>query len=559
MQVIKRDGNKENVMFDKITSRIQRLCYSLDKVDAAMIAQKVISGVYNNVTTRELDELAAETAASLSSYHPQYSQIAGRISISNLHKQTGKVFSEVMEKLYKRENKNNKHSPAISEEVFNIIMSNKNELDSAIVYDRDFQYDYFAVQTLQRAYLLKDIKDTILERPQHMLMRVSIGIHGDDIEKAIETYNSMSNLEFTHATPTMYNAGTPFPQMSSCFLTVIEDDSIDGIFETLKKCARISKSAGGIGIAASNIRATGSFISGSGGKSNGIVPMLRVYDTTARYVDQGGGKRKGAFAIYLEPWHADIESFLTLKINTGNHEDRARDLFYGLWIPDLFMKRVKDNLTWSLFCPHECPGLNECWGIDFEILYEQYEKEGKQRKQISAQVLWKQIIDAQIETGTPYMLFKDACNSKSNQKHLGTIKCSNLCTEIIEYSGPGEIAVCNLASIALPKCVKEDLTFDFEKLRRITMMITENLDKVIERNYYPVEEAKTSNMRHRPVGIGVQGLADVFLMMRLPYDSEKAIQLKKAIHGRPNSAHSQRDRHQARQERLDLSKSGILR
>ena len=524
MQVVKRSGKKEDVMFDKITSRIQRLCYGLTKVDAVMIAQKVISGVYNNVTTCELDELAAETAATLSSRHPEYAKLAGRISISNLHKQTNKVFSEVVIKLFERKNSSGNPAPGVSEELHSIVLANKNELDGAIVYDRDYSYDFFASQTLQRAYLLKDIDDKILERPQHMIMRVSIGIHGNNIADVLKTYHAMSNLEFTHATPTMYNAGTPYPQMSSCFLTPIDEDSIDGIFKTLTKCAKISKSAGGVGISVSNIRAQGTFISGSGGKSNGLVPMLRVYDNTARYVDQGGGKRKGAFAIYLEPWHADISDFLMLKINTGNHEDRARDLFYGLWIPDLFMKRVKSASKWSLMCPHECPGLDECWGEKFEALYEKYEREGKVKKVVDSQILWKQIIDTQIETGMPYMLFKDACNSKSNHQHLGTIKCSNLCTEIIEYSSPSEVAVCNLASIALPKFVTNG-KYDFERLKNTTMLITQNLDRIIQRNFYPVEEAKNSNMRHRPIGIGVQGLADVFFMLKYPFDSPEAAQL----------------------------------
>ena len=419
-------------------------------------------------------------------------------------------------------------APLIADDVHEIIQKNAQELDSTIIYDRDFGYDYFGFKTLERSYLLK-LNGQVAERPQHMIMRVAVGIHKDDIASAIETYNLMSERWFTHATPTLFNAGTPKPQMSSCFLLTVKDDSIDGIYDTLKSCAKISQSAGGIGLSIHNIRATGSYIRGTNGTSNGIVPMLRVFNDTARYVDQGGGKRKGSFAIYLEPWHADIYEFLDLRKNTGKEEARARDLFTAMWTPDLFMKRVEENSTWSLFCPNEAPGLADCWGAEFEALYTRYEQEGKARKTIQARELWSAIIDSQIETGNPYMLYKDACNGKSNQQNLGTIKSSNLCTEILEYTSPDEIAVCNLASIALPRFV-EDGKFDHQKLFDITYVITKNLNKIIDRNYYPVAEARNSNMRHRPIGIGVQGLADAFILMRFPFDSPEAIQLNKEIH-----------------------------
>jgi len=531
MYVIKRDGNRESVKFDKVTARVQKLCYGLDPIHVTPInvAMKVIEGIYEGVTTSELDNLAAETAASLTTKHPDYALLASRIAVSNLHKNTNKSFSKTMEALYNYiDPKTGKKAPLIADDVHEIIQKNAQELDSTIIYDRDFGYDYFGFKTLERSYLLK-LNGQVAERPQHMIMRVAVGIHKDDIASAIETYNLMSERWFTHATPTLFNAGTPKPQMSSCFLLTVKDDSIDGIYDTLKSCAKISQSAGGIGLSIHNIRATGSYIRGTNGTSNGIVPMLRVFNDTARYVDQGGGKRKGSFAIYLEPWHADIYEFLDLRKNTGKEEARARDLFTAMWTPDLFMKRVEENSTWSLFCPNEAPGLADCWGAEFEALYTRYEQEGKARKTIQARELWSAIIDSQIETGNPYMLYKDACNGKSNQQNLGTIKSSNLCTEILEYTSPDEIAVCNLASIALPRFV-EDGKFDHQKLFDITYVITKNLNKIIDRNYYPVAEARNSNMRHRPIGIGVQGLADAFILMRFPFDSPEAIQLNKEIH-----------------------------
>lgn len=531
MYVIKRDGNRESVKFDKITARIQKLCYGLDTnhVTAISVAMKVIEGIYEGVSTSELDNLAAETAASLTTKHPDYALLASRIAVSNLHKNTNKSFSKTMETLYNYiDPKTGKKAPLIADDVYDIIVNNAQELDSTIIYDRDFGYDYFGFKTLERSYLLK-INGQVAERPQHMLMRVAVGIHKDDVASAIETYNLMSERWFTHATPTLFNAGTPKPQMSSCFLLTMKDDSIDGIYDTLKSCAKISQSAGGIGLSIHNIRATGSYIRGTNGTSNGIIPMLRVFNDTARYVDQGGGKRKGSFAIYLEPWHADIYEFLDIRKNTGKEEARARDLFTAMWTPDLFMKRVEENGTWSLFCPNEAPGLADCWGADFEKLYTSYEKEGRARKVIQARELWAAIIDSQIETGNPYMLYKDACNAKSNQQNLGTIKSSNLCTEILEYTAPDEIAVCNLASIALPRFV-EDGKFDHQRLFEITYVITKNLNKIIDRNYYPVAEARNSNLRHRPIGIGVQGLADAFILMRFPFDSPEAVQLNKEIH-----------------------------
>jgi ribonucleoside-diphosphate reductase alpha chain len=531
MYVIKRDGNRESVKFDKITARVQKLCYGLDPVHVTPInvAMKVIEGIYEGVTTSELDNLAAETAASLTTKHPDYALLASRIAVSNLHKNTNKSFSKTMEALHQYiDPKTGKKAPLLADDVYEIIAKNAQELDSTIIYDRDFGYDYFGFKTLERSYLLK-MNGQVAERPQHMIMRVAVGIHKDDIASVIETYNLMSERWFTHATPTLFNAGTPKPQMSSCFLLTAKDDSIDGIYDTLKSCAKISQSAGGIGLSIHNIRATGSYIRGTNGTSNGIIPMLRVFNDTARYVDQGGGKRKGSFAIYLEPWHADIYEFLDLRKNHGKEEARARDLFTAMWTPDLFMKRVEENSTWSLFCPNEAPGLADCWGEEFEKLYTKYEREGKARKTIQARELWAAIIDSQIETGNPYMLYKDACNSKSNQQNLGTIKSSNLCTEIIEYTSADEIAVCNLASIALPRFV-EDGKFDHQKLFEVTYTITKNLNKIIDRNYYPVAEARNSNMRHRPIGIGVQGLADAFILMRFPFDSPEAIQLNKEIH-----------------------------
>lgn len=529
MHVIKRDGRKEAVKFDKITARIQKLCYGLSPLtDSVSVAMKVIEGLYDGVTTSELDSLAAEVAASMTIKHPDYAKLAARIAVSNLHKNTTKSFSETMKELYDYINpKTGLHSPLLADDVHEIIQANAEFLDSALIYDRDFSYDYFGFKTLERSYLLR-VNGQIAERPQHMLMRVSIGIHKEDLEAALETYELMSKKFFTHATPTLFNAGTPKPQMSSCFLIQMKDDSIDGIYDTLKQSAKISQSAGGIGLSAHNIRATGSYIRGTNGTSNGLVPMLRVFNDTARYVDQGGGKRKGSFAIYLEPWHADIFDFLDLKKNHGKEELRARDLFYAMWICDLFMERVEADAEWTLMDPNECPGLFDCYGEEFNKLYTKYESEGKGRKTIKARELWQKIMESQIETGTPYMLYKDAANSKSNQKNLGTIRSSNLCTEIIEYTAPDEIAVCNLASLALPMFI-EDGEFNHQLLYDVTYKVTRNLNVIIDRNYYPVAEARNSNTRHRPIGIGVQGLADAFIMMRYPFTSDEAKQLNKDI------------------------------
>jgi len=530
MYVLKRDGRREPVQFDKITARIKKLCYGLHAaVDPTKVAMRVIEGVYDGVTTTELDNLAAEVAATNAVTHPDYAQLASRIAVSNLHKATKKSFTETMQDLHEYVDPiTGENASLIAGDVWEIIQKNSELLDSSIIYDRDFNYDFFGFKTLERSYLLK-IEGKIAERPQQMLMRVAVGIHKDDMESAIETYNMMSEGWFTHATPTLFNAGTPKPQMSSCFLLTMKEDSISGIYDTLKQCAKISQNAGGIGLAIHDVRATGSYIKGTNGTSNGIVPMLRVFNDTARYVDQGGGKRKGSFAIYIEPWHADVFDFLELRKNHGKEEQRARDLFYALWTPDLFMKRVEENGDWTLMCPNECPGLTDSWGEEFETLYTKYEAEGKGRKTIKAQDLWFKILESQIETGTPYMLYKDAANGKSNQQNLGTIRSSNLCTEIIEYTAPDEVAVCNLASIAVPKFVKEDRTFDHDKLFEVTYRVTRNLNRVIDRNYYPIPEARNSNMRHRPIGLGVQGLADAFILMRFPFDSEEARQLNKDV------------------------------
>lgn len=529
MYVVKRDGRKEPIMFDKITARVRKLCYGLNSlVDPVKVAMRVIEGLYDGVTTSELDNLAAEIAATMTTTHPDYAKLAARISVSNLHKNTKKSFSETMKDLYEYVNpRTGKKAPLLSDEVYKVVAENAEILDSTIIYNRDFGYDYFGFKTLERSYLLK-INGKIAERPQHMLMRVAVGIHLNDLESAIETYELMSKKYFTHATPTLFNSGTPKPQMSSCFLLAMKDDSIDGIYDTLKQTAKISQSAGGIGLSIHNIRATGSYIAGTNGTSNGIVPMLRVFNDTARYVDQGGGKRKGSFAIYVEPWHADIFDFLELKKNHGKEEMRARDLFYAMWIPDLFMKRVEADGQWTLMCPNECPGLFNSHSEEFEALYTKYEAEGKGRKTIKARDLWEKILESQIETGTPYMLYKDAANRKSNQKNLGTIRSSNLCTEIMEYTAPDEVAVCNLASIALPMFVKNG-EFDHKELFKVTKRVTRNLNKVIDRNFYPVEEARNSNMRHRPVGLGVQGLADTFIMLRLPFTSDEAKKLNQEI------------------------------
>jgi ribonucleoside-diphosphate reductase alpha chain len=529
MFVVKRDGHKEPVMFDKITERIKKLCYGLNElVDPVKVAMRVIEGLYDGVSTSELDNLAAETAASMTIAHPDYAQLAARVAISNLHSNTKKSFSETMKDMYHYVNpRNGQDAPLLSDEVFNVIQENAAFLDSHIIYTRDFNYDYFGFKTLERSYLLK-INGKIVERPQHMLMRVSVGIHLDDLKSVIETYDLMSKKFFTHATPTLFNAGTPKPQMSSCFLLAMQDDSIDGIYDTLKQTAKISQSAGGIGLSIHNVRATGSYIRGTNGTSNGIVPMLRVFNDTARYVDQGGGKRKGSFAIYIETWHADIFEFLDLKKNTGKEEMRARDLFFAMWTSDLFMKRVQEDASWTLMCPNECPGLYDVYGEEFETMYLDYEFRGKGRKTIRARELWEKILESQIETGTPYMLYKDAANRKSNHKNLGTIRSSNLCTEIMEYTSKDEIAVCNLASISLPMFI-ENGKFDHQALYNVTKRVTRNLNKVIDRNYYPVKEAENSNMRHRPVGLGVQGLADAFIMLRLPFTSDEAKVLNQEI------------------------------
>ncbi|WBA41017.1 ribonucleoside-diphosphate reductase subunit alpha [Hymenobacter canadensis] len=535
MLVLKRDGRRESVKFDKVTARIEKLCYGLNQnfISPIEVAKKVIDGIYDGVTTVELDNLAAETAASLTTKHPDYAILAARIAVSNLHKVTSKSFSSTMKRLHTYEDpKTGENASLVAQDVWEIVHAHAATLDSAIIYDRDYNYDYFGFKTLERSYLLR-LDGKVVERPQHMLMRVAIGIHKEDIAAAIETYELMSERWFTHATPTLFNAGTPKPQLSSCFLLTMKDDSIEGIYDTLKNCALISQSAGGIGLAVHNVRATGTYIKGTNGTSNGLVPMLKVFNDTARYVDQGGGKRKGAFAIYLEPWHADIIDFLDLKKNHGKEEMRARDLFFALWTPDLFMKRVEQNGDWTLMCPHECPGLDTTYGEEFEKLYQKYEREGKGRRTMKAQELWFAILESQTETGTPYMLFKDAANSKSNQKNLGTIKSSNLCTEIMEYTDENEIAVCNLASLALPRYVRPDdagnLFFDHKKLYDVTYHATLNLNKVIDINYYPVIEAERSNRRHRPIGLGVQGLADTFIALRMPFESDEASGLNKDI------------------------------
>ncbi|MFL0170568.1 ribonucleoside-diphosphate reductase subunit alpha [Tenacibaculum maritimum] len=534
MYVVKRDGKKEPVMFDKITARVRKMCYGLNTiVDPVKVAMRVIEGLYDGVSTSELDSLAAEIAATMTTAHPDYAKLAARIAVSNLHKNTKKSFSETMIDLYEYVNpRTGKKAPLLADDVYKIIMDNSEKLDSTIIYSRDFNYDFFGFKTLERSYLLK-LNGNIVERPQHMLMRVSIGIHKHDIDEAIATYELMSKKYFTHATPTLFNSGTPKPQMSSCFLLQMQDDSIDGIYDTLKQTAKISQSAGGIGLSIHNIRATGSYIRGTNGTSNGIVPMLKVFNDTARYVDQGGGKRKGSFAMYIEPWHADIYDFLDLKKNHGKEEMRARDLFYAMWISDLFMKRVQEDGQWTLMCPNECPHLYDTYGDEFERLYVGYEEAGKGRKTIKARDLWEKILESQIETGTPYMLYKDAVNRKTNHKNLGTIRSSNLCTEIMEYTSNDEVAVCNLASIALPMFISErengEKYFNHKKLFDVTKKVTRNLDTVIDMNYYPVKEAENSNFRHRPVGLGVQGLADAFITLRLPFTSEEAKKLNQEI------------------------------
>ena len=536
MYVIKRGGIREKVHFDKITSRITKLCYGLDTnfVEPVLISQKVISGFYSGITTSELDQLSAETAASLATKHPDYSILASRICISNLHKETKKDFSNVVDILYNNyDDHKKKKVPLLSQQLYDVVQKYKQELNSAIIYDRDYKYDYFGFKTLENKYLLR-IGNKIIERPQHMLMRVAIGIHGDNLGEILDTYELMSLHYFIHATPTLYNAGTINPQLSSCFLLSMKDDSIEGIYDTLKDSAVISKYSGGIGISITNIRATNSYIYGTNGVSNGICPMIRVFNNSARYVDQGGGKRKGSIAFYLEPWHADVFEFLELKKNHGNENERARDLFFALWVPDLFMKRVKEDGNWSLFCPNEIkndedPALYDVYGEEFERLYIKYENRGLARKTIKASDLWLAILRSQSETGNPYMCYKDSCNKKSNQKNLGTIRSSNLCTEIMEFSSKDEIAVCNLASINLTSFVTETLSYDFQKLYEVSKRVTRNLNRVIDVNFYPLPEAKLSNMRNRPIGIGVQGLADTFIKMRYPFESQEASELNKKI------------------------------
>ncbi|PFH31622.1 ribonucleoside-diphosphate reductase large chain [Besnoitia besnoiti] len=530
MYVVNRRGEEEPVSFDQILRRVSRLAFGLHPlVDPARVTQAVVNGMYAGIRTSELDELAAQTTAYMAASHPDFSVLAARISIDNLHKDTSDKFSQAARQLHSYIDKSGKDAELISDEVYAFIIANEAKLNAAIDYSRDFDYDYFGFKTIERSYLLR-VHGKIVERPQHMLMRVACGIHCGDVEETITTYELMSRRFFIHATPTLFNAGTPRPQMSSCFLLTMQDDSIDGIFSTLKQCALISKTAGGIGLAVSDIRATYSYIRGTNGYSNGLLPMLKVFNDAARYVDQGGGKRKGSLAIYLEPWHYDVFDFLDIKKNHGKEERRARDLFCALWIPDLFMERVSENADWTLMCPNECPGLTEVWGDEFKRLYEKYEREGRGRKTIPAQHLWFAILQAQIETGTPYMLYKDACNRKSNQKNLGTIKCSNLCTEIVEYTSPDEVAVCNLASISLPKFVdRETRTFNYEHMKQIVKVMTRNLNRVIDRNYYPIPEARNSNMRHRPIGLGVQGLADAFMLLRYPFDSAEARELNRNI------------------------------
>ncbi len=531
MKVIKRNGTYEDMSFDKILNRVKNLSIKMEpqlKLNYSQLVMEVIDQIYPNIQTTVLDELTAQQCASLCTKHYDYGVLASRIIISNNHKNTSDTFSKIIDKLYNFKDIHNNIVPLIHEDLFNTVKANKDFLNNVIDYSRDYEIDYFGFKTLERAYLMK-INNKIIERPQHMWLRVALGIHGNNMDLVKETYDLMSQKYFTHATPTLYNAGTPRPQLSSCYLLSMEDDSIDGIYDTLKDCAKISKWAGGIGLHIHNIRSKGSHIRGTNGTSNGIIPMLQVFNKTARYVDQGGGKRNGSFAIYIEPWHGDIEEFLELKKNHGDEEQRARDLFYALWIPSLFMEKIKSNEKWCLFCPDKCPGLSDCYGDDFKKLYEKYESENKQLKKVNARDLWYKILDSQMETGTPYLLYKDHANEKSNQKNLGVIKSSNLCTEIIEYSDKNETAVCNLASIGLSKFVKDDKTFDYEKLHKVTKVVTNNLNKIIDVNYYPTEKTKKSNLLHRPIGIGVQGLADVFAMMDIPFCSDKAKEVNKLI------------------------------
>jgi len=528
MFVTKRDGERKVVEFDKILRRIKILGKEAGlTINYTSLAMKVIDQLFDGISTTQIDELSAEQCASLSSTHPDYNILAGRIVVSNHQKNTDSAFTDVVAKLYKFKDKNDKNAPLIDEKVYQLTLTHGNLLNDMCVHSRDYLIDYFGFKTLERAYLMK-IDGAIVERPQHLWLRTAVGIHGNDMTSIRETYDLMSQKYFTHATPTLFNAGTPRPQLSSCFLQAMESDSIDGIYNTLKDCALISKWAGGIGLHVHNVRASGSHIRGTNGSSNGLVPMLRVFNNTAKYVDQGGGRRNGSFAIYLEPWHADIEMFLQMRKNTGDEELKARDLFYAVWVSDLFMERVKTNGDWTLMCPDECPGLADVYGEKFKDLYTKYESEGKGRRTVKARDIWYQVLDAQMETGTPYILYKDACNEKSNQKNLGTIKSSNLCTEIVEYSDKDETAVCNLASIALPTFMK-DGAMDYEKLHAVTKVVTNNLNRVIDVNYYPIEKTRRSNMRHRPVGIGVQGLADVFMMMDVAFDSDEAAKTNRNI------------------------------
>ena len=532
MYVTKRNGQKEIVSFDKILTRIKKLGAEAHiKLNYTSLVMKVIDQLYDGISTTKIDELSAEQCASMASIHPDYNTLAGRIVVSNHHKNTHESFVEVMSQLYECHDKHNKPSPLISKELYFIVNSNEEALNEMCDYSRDYLIDYFGFKTLERAYLMK-LNKVIVERPQHMWLRVALGIHGNNLEKVKETYDLMSLKYFTHATPTLFNAGTPHPQLSSCYLIAMENDSIEGIYNTLKDCAMISKWAGGIGLHIHNVRAAGSHIRGTNGLSNGIVPMLKVFNNTAKYVDQGGGKRNGSFAIYLEPWHADIEMFLQMRKNHGDEELKARDLFYALWVPDLFMERIKTDGTWTLMCPDECPGLSDVYGDEFKTLYTKYETSGKGRKTVKARELWFQVLDAQMETGTPYLLYKDACNKKSNQKNVGIIKSSNLCTEILEYSDENETAVCNLASIALPTFVdqtQEPIVFDYDKLHEITKVVTYNLNRIIDINFYPTPKTERSNLRHRPIGIGVQGLADVFMLLNIPFHSEEAKVINRKI------------------------------
>jgi len=531
MRVMKRDGKFEDISFDKILNRVKNLGNNMEpklKLNYSQFVMDVIEQLYPDISTTKIDELTAEQCASMCTKHPDYGSLANRIIVSNNHKNTLASFSDTMELLYEFKDIHDKHIPIIDANVWTIIKKNKDFFDNLVDYNRDFEIDYFGFKTLERAYLMR-VDKKVVERPQHMWLRVSIGIHFDDLDAVKETYDLMSQKYFTHATPTLYNAGTPRPQLSSCYLLSMEDDSIEGIYNTLKECANISKWAGGIGLHIHNVRATGTHIRGTNGTSNGIVPMLQVFNKTARYVDQGGGKRNGSFAIYMEPWHSDIEDFLDLKKNHGDEEMRARDLFYALWIPNLFMEKVEQDSEWCLFCPDKCPGLSDCYGEEFNALYNKYESDGKMNKRVKARDIWYKILDSQMETGTPYLLYKDAANEKSNQKNLGVIKSSNLCTEIIEYSNDEETAVCNLASIGLSKYVNDDKTFNYEHLHSVTKVVTSNLNKIIDVNFYPTEKTRRSNLLHRPIGIGVQGLADVFAMMDIPYHSAEAISVNKLI------------------------------